>query len=63
MNDIINDPKTQVEWNIHLTMAINLFSSKGSEEIHTVYSKSDNIEVVMGNETNKIMEDFFGSFL
>ena len=45
LNDIINDLKTQGEWKIHLTMVINLFSSKDSEEIHTIHSKSDNIEI------------------
>ena len=63
LSDIMNDHKTQVEWKIHLTMAINLFSSKDSEEIRTRYSKSDNIEVMMGNETDQIMEDVFGCFL
>ena len=28
-----------------------------------MYSKSDNIEVMMGNETDKIIEDLFDSFL
>ena len=63
MSDITNDHKTQGEWKIHLTMAIIFFSLKDSEESPTMYSKGDNIEVMMGNETNKIIEDIFGSFL
>ena len=43
-------------------MAISFFSSKDSEETSTMYSKSDNIEVMMGNETDKINEDLFDSF-
>ena len=43
-------------------MAISFFSSKDSEETSTMYSKSDNIEVMMGNETDKINEDPFDSF-
>ena len=43
-------------------MTINFFSSKDSEEICTMYSKSDNIEIMMGNETDKIIEDLFDSF-
>ena len=31
ISDMINDIKTQDEWKIHLTMAINFFSSKDSE--------------------------------
>ena len=63
MSDIINDHKTQGEWKIHLTMAIKFFSSKYSEEIRTMYSPSDNVEVMMGSETDKIIEDLFDSFL
>ena len=50
LSDIINDPKTQGELEIHLTMAINFFSSKESEETLTMYSKSNGIEVMRGNE-------------
>ena len=63
LSDIINDHKTQGEWKIHLTMAINFFSSKDFEETRTMYCKSDNIEVMMGNEIYKIIEDLFDSFL
>ena len=40
-------------------MAINFFSSKDSEETPTMYSPSDNIEVMMGSKANKIIEDLF----
>ena len=63
LSDIINDHKTQGEWKIHLIMAINFFSSKDSEETRTMYNPSDNIEVIMGVETDKIIEDLFDSFL
>ena len=63
LSDIINDHKTQGEWKIKLTMKTNVFSSKDSKETRTMYSHSDNIEVVIGIETDKIIEDLFGSFL
>ena len=44
-------------------MAINFFSSTDSEETRTMYNKSDNIEVMIGNEIDKIVEDLFDSFL
>ena len=44
-------------------MAINFFSSKDSEETRTMYNPSDNIEVIIGVETDKIIEDLFDSFL
>ena len=63
LSDIINDYKTQKEWKIHLTMAMDVFSSKDSEETCTMYSKSDNIEVIIGSETDEIIENLFDSFL
>ena len=63
MSDIINDHKTQGEWKIHLTMAINVFSSKDSDEIRIMHSKSDNIEILIGNETNESIEELFESLL
>ena len=44
-------------------MAINFVSSKDSEETRIMYSPSDNIEIMIGNETDKIIEDLFDSFL
>ena len=44
-------------------MIINYFSSKDSEETRTMYSPSDNIEVIIGIETDKIIADLFDSFL
>ena len=63
LSDIINDHKIQDEWKIHLTIAINIFISKNSEETRTMYSKSNNIEVIMGIKTDKVIQDLFGSFL
>ena len=39
------------------------FFLKDSEETCTMYSKSNNMEVMMVNETDKIIEDLFDSFL
>ena len=63
LSDMINDNKTQGKWKVHLTMTINFFSSKDSEETRTMYSKIDNIEVMMADEIDKIIEDLLDSFL
>ena len=42
LSDIINNHKTQGEWKIQLTMGINFFSSKDSEETRAMHTKSDN---------------------
>ena len=44
-------------------MAINFDSSKDSKQTRTMYIPSDNIEVIIGIETDKIIEDLFDSFL
>ena len=62
LSDIINNHKNQGEWKIHLTMAIKFFSPKDSEEIRTMHSKCDNIEILIGNETREIIEDLFDCF-
>ena len=59
---------TQGEWKIHLTITINFFSeeteeSEDSEETCNMYSNSDNIKVMLGRETDKIIEDLFDSLL
>ena len=61
-NEVI-DYKTQGEWKIQLTMVINFISSKDSNEIRTMRTKSNNIEIIMYNETDEIIEDLFESLL
>ena len=60
---MINDYKTRREWKIQLTMPINFISLKDSTETRTMYTKSRNIEIMMGNETNDIIEEFHESLL
>ena len=64
LSDIINDNKTQGEWKIQLTMEVNFISSKDSKdsnETRTMHTKSDNIEIKIGNETDEIIKKLFGS--
>ena len=63
LSDMINDHKTRREWKIQLTMQINFISSKDSEETCTMHTKSHNIEIMMGNETDEIIEKLFESLL
>ena len=51
--------KTQSDWKIQLTMAINFISSKGSDKILTMHAKSNNVEIMMGSKTNEIIEEIF----
>ena len=55
--------ETSSEWKIQQTMAINFISSKHSDETRTMHTKSNNVEIMMGSETDEIIEDLFESFL
>ena len=35
----------------------NFISSKDSDETRTMHTKSDNIEIMIGNETDEIIEE------
>ena len=51
LGNVIIDYKTKGEWKIQLSMTINFISSKDSDEIRIMHTKSDNIETLMGSET------------
>ena len=55
--------ETSSEWKIQLTMEINFISSKDPDETRTMHTKSNNVEIMIGSETDKIIEDLFESFL
>ena len=60
---MINNHKDSYgEWEIQLTMQISFISSSDTEEIRTMDSKSKNIEILMGNETDDIINKLFESF-
>ena len=44
-------------------MQINFISSRDSDETRTMHTKSHNIEIMMGNETDKIIEKLSESLL
>ena len=57
------EEETPSEWKIQLTMAINFISSKDCDETRTMHTKSNNVEIMMGSETDEIIEDLLKSFL
>ena len=63
LSDMIIDYKTQGEWKIQLTMSINFISSNDSDETHNLHTKSNNIEIMMGNDTDEIIDEFCESLL
>ena len=55
--------ETSSECKIQLTMAINFISSKDSDKTRTMHTKSNNVEIMIGSETNEIIMELFESFL
>ena len=69
LSDIINNDQTQLEWRIYSTILINFISSKYPDETRIMYSRSDNIKIILNNikimciETDEIIEELFESLL
>ena len=55
--------KTQREWKIQLTAAVNFISSKDSDETRNMRVKSNNVEIMMGSETDEIIKELYKSIL
>ena len=53
----------KLDWKIQLIMSINSTSFKYSDETRSMLTKSDNIEIMMGGETDDIIEERFESLL
>ena len=62
--DMINDYKSKGEWKIQLTSEINFTSLKpDSDEKCIMYTKSDKVEIMIGDDTNDVIKELFKSFL
>ena len=57
------EEETSSKWKIQLTMAINFISFKDSDETQTMHTKSNNVEIMIGSETNGIIKELLESFL
>ena len=62
-DNTITEHKTQGEWKIHLKKAINFISSKDSDETRNMHTKSNNVEIMTGSETDEIIKELFKSIL
>ena len=62
--DMINDHKNQSEWKIQLSAEINFISYKpDSDETRIMHTKRNDIEIMIGSDTNEVIEDLFKSLL
>ena len=63
LKNIINDLKKCDTWKIQLTIVIDLISSKDADEECVMYSKTDNIEFIIYDNTDEVVEELFESLL
>ena len=63
LREMIDNHKAHDEWKIQLIMRINFVSSLDSKQVHEIHTKSNNIEIMSGIETNDIISELFNSFL
>ena len=62
--DMINDYRNKGKWIIQLTTEINFISFKrDSNETRIMHTKSDNAEIMIGSDTNEVIQDLFKSLL
>ena len=59
--DIINNFKKSDMWKIQITIVINFISSMDNDEKHVMHSKSDGIEIMMNDEADEFIKNFFDS--
>ena len=59
LKDIINNLKKSDTWKIQITIAVNFISSIDIDEKRVMYSKSDNIEIMMNDEADEVMKEPF----
>ena len=61
-SDLILDYKTRGEWKVQLTRSTNFVYSNDCYETRNLRTKSDNIKIMKGDETDEIIDELFESF-
>ena len=62
LKDLIDDYKSKDEWEIQLSMRINFVSFTDANETREMHTKSDNITIMRGVETEDIINELFNTF-
>ena len=61
---LIEEYKLKGEWKVQLTIEVNFISLKpGSDETCIMYTRSDNIEIMFGDNNDDIIEQLFESLV
>ena len=59
LKDIISDLEKSDSWKIQVKIAINFISSKSNGEELVMYSKSDNIEIMVNDKADEVIKKTF----
>ena len=60
---MVDNPRVSGECKIHLTMEINFMLSENNNKGQPIFSKSVNIEIMIGNYKNKVTNQIFSLVL
>ena len=64
LKELIEEYKQEEEWKVQLTIEVNFISLKPrSDETRIMCTRSDNIEIMFGDDNDDIIEQFFESSL
>ena len=64
LRELLEEYKQKGEWKVQLTIEVNFISLKpGSDETCIMYTRSDNIEIMFGDDNDDIIEQLFESLL
>ena len=64
LRQLLEEYKQKVEWKVQLAIEVNFISLKsGSDETRIMYTRSDNIEIMFGDDNDDIIEQLFESLL
>ena len=64
LRELLEEYKQKGEWKVQLTIQVNFISLKpDSDGTHIMYTRSDNIEIMFGDDNDDIIEQLFESLL
>ena len=64
LKELIEEYKHKGEWKVQLTIEVSFISLKpGSDKTRIMYTRSDNVEIMFGDDNDDIIEQLFESLL
>ena len=63
LRELLEEYKQNGEWKVQLTIVNFILLKPGSDETHIMYTRSDNIEIMFGDDNDDMIEQLFESLL